>query len=151
MTISKPPARKRPTAAVARPSPGKAATAMLRPAQAAALPTAAKAPPSAAKEVAAMPGKHKLVRDRFSMPKPEYDGIAHLKQRMAGIGQRAKKSELLRAGLKALAALSDAALAMALAALPSTRKTSPSAKPLAAAVAPKADPKPVIRAKPTKA
>jgi hypothetical protein len=54
--------------------------------------------------------KAKLVRDSFTMPQPDFDLIARLKDRAIKFGRPAKKSEILRAGLKALAALDDASL-----------------------------------------
>jgi hypothetical protein len=51
--------------------------------------------------------KPKLVRDSFTIPKDEYEVIDALKTRGGKLGQAIKKSELLRAGIKALAAMSD--------------------------------------------
>jgi hypothetical protein len=51
--------------------------------------------------------KPKLVRDSFTIPKEEYVVIESLKTRAGKLGQAVKKSELLRAGVKALAAMSD--------------------------------------------
>ncbi len=62
--------------------------------------------------------KVKMERDSFTMPKEEYAQIATLKKRLEVAGQPAKKSELLRAGLKLLAAMDDAALKAALASVP---------------------------------
>lgn len=61
--------------------------------------------------------KHKLVRDSFTMPGNDFQLIDQLKQRALGFKRPAKKSELLRAGLHALASLSDARLKVALDAL----------------------------------
>jgi hypothetical protein len=58
--------------------------------------------------------KHKLVRDSFTMPSADFALIDQLKARAIGFKRPAKKSELLRAGLKALSALSDAKLASVL-------------------------------------
>ncbi|NIC39656.1 hypothetical protein HA630_01075, partial [Aquabacterium sp. A08] len=55
------------------------------------------------------PKKMKLVRDSFCMPKDEYARLDALKTRALGLSLAVKKSELLRAGLKALDGLSDAA------------------------------------------
>lgn len=71
--------------------------------------------------------KPKMVRDSFTMPKDEYAVIETLKQRAVRVGAAAKKSELLRAGIKALAALSDAAFLAAVKAVP-TLKTGRPAK-----------------------
>ncbi len=51
--------------------------------------------------------KPKLVRDSFTIPKDEYVVIDSLKTRAGKLGQAVKKSDLLRAGVKALAAMSD--------------------------------------------
>lgn len=51
--------------------------------------------------------KPKLVRDSFTFPESDYVLIAELKQRALLAGQDIKKSELLRAGLLALAAMTD--------------------------------------------
>lgn len=53
--------------------------------------------------------KPKLVRDSFTIPKTEYAVLEELKARAARLGQPAKKSEVLRAGVQALAAMADAA------------------------------------------
>jgi hypothetical protein len=67
---------------------------------------------SASKAVAASQpkAKLKLVRDSFTMPKADFDLIEVLKKRALNSKRPAKKSELLRAGLHALLALSDAQL-----------------------------------------
>jgi len=54
--------------------------------------------------------KIKLVRDSYAMPDTEYARIGELKKRMAALGSEVKKSELLRGGIAALAALNDAEL-----------------------------------------
>jgi hypothetical protein len=71
-------------------------------------------PPKADK---AEKAKHKLVRDSFTMPEADWALIAQLKERALGFKRPTKKSELLRAGLHALAALPDARLQAALDAL----------------------------------
>ena len=58
--------------------------------------------------------KPKLVRDSFTMPKTDYALIDQLKQRGMALGRETKKSELLRAGLHALAAMPDRGLKEAL-------------------------------------
>ena len=88
-------------------------------------PTAA-SPALPAKEVRAK--KPKLVRDSFTIPKNEYAVIEALKQRANALAQPVKKSELLRAGLKLLAGLSDAALRSALQAVPSIKTGRPKAE-----------------------
>ncbi|WP_198320944.1 hypothetical protein [Azohydromonas aeria] len=61
--------------------------------------------------------KPKLVRDSFTMPRADFALIAVLKDRALGFKRPVKKSELLRAGLHALAALDDVKLQAALAEL----------------------------------
>ncbi len=58
--------------------------------------------------------KIKLVRDSFTMPADDWALIAQLKERALAFKRPAKKSELLRAGLQALAALPEAKLKAAL-------------------------------------
>ena len=134
---AKAPARK----AVPKPAVSKVAT----PKAPAAKKPAAKAPatkrtaskaivakPAAAKPVAAKPTKveakpkkPKLVRDSFTIPKDEYAGIDTLKERSVALGRPAKKSELLRAGLMALLAMSPNALHAALEAVPTIKTGRP--------------------------
>jgi hypothetical protein len=59
----------------------------------------------------------KLVRDSFTMPRQDFDLIPALKKRALAFQRPTKKSELLRAGLQALAALDDKRLKDALDAL----------------------------------
>lgn len=59
----------------------------------------------------------KLVRDSFTMPGEDFELIAVLKARALEFKRPTKKSELLRAGLQQLAALSETQLRAALAAL----------------------------------
>lgn len=56
----------------------------------------------------------RLVRDGFTMPEADYALIAELKHRLHDVRREAKKSELLRAGLQALALLDAQELAAAL-------------------------------------
>ena len=69
--------------------------------------------------------KPKLVRDSFTIPKAEYVVLEELKQRAAKLSQPVKKSELLRAGIKALAAMSDTALRAALQGVPAIKTGRP--------------------------
>ncbi len=69
--------------------------------------------------------KPKLVRDSFTIPKAEYVVLDDLKQRAAKLTRPAKKSELLRAGIKALAGLSDAAFLTALEQVPAIKTGRP--------------------------
>jgi len=50
--------------------------------------------------------KVKVVRDSFTMPQDEYQKIAQIKETCLEVGLLVKKSEVLRAGLKALAGMS---------------------------------------------
>lgn len=116
-------ARKAPARKVAKP----AAKAAAKPAKKA--PQAAPAKPvKAAKAVKvekavkpvkadkkpAKPPRVKLVRDGFTMPETDFALFAALKARALKAQRETKKSELLRAGLQALAAMSDAQLLAAL-------------------------------------
>lgn len=66
----------------------------------------------------AKPEKVKMERDSFTMPKDEYAQLTLLKARLTSMGQPAKKSELLRAGIKLLVAMSDNTLKTTLAKIP---------------------------------
>jgi hypothetical protein len=70
--------------------------------------------------------KPKLVRDSFTIPKAEYTVLDDLKQRATKLARQAKKSELIRAGVKALAAMSDVAFLAALKAVPAIKTGRPS-------------------------
>ncbi|MCZ8251560.1 MAG: hypothetical protein O9318_03725 [Hylemonella sp.] len=69
--------------------------------------------------------KPKLVRDSYTLPKDEYAALTALKQRSIQLARPAKKSELLRAGIRALSTLSDKALLAALQAVPSIKTGRP--------------------------
>ena len=90
-------------------------------------PTPAEAPASVAIPAPKVP-KEKPVRDSFTMPPAEYAVIAAIKQRVLKLGHPAKKSEVLRAGLKTLAAMNDKALLAALQAVPPLKTGRPAAK-----------------------
>lgn len=83
--------------------------------------------------------KAKLIRDSFTIPKTEYAAIDGLKTRAVELGTSVKKSELLRAGLMALQALSDAAYKRALAAVPALKTGRPATE---VATAPSPTPRP---------
>lgn len=109
-------AQTKPTARKAAPAPRKSAPA---------------AAPAAAPRKAASdnkPPKAKLVRDSFTMPKLEYAVIDRLKQRGAGLAHPVKKSELLRAGIKALAAMADEQFLAAVRAVPAIKTGRPKSK-----------------------
>jgi len=69
--------------------------------------------------------KPKLVRDSFTIPKTEYAVLEVLKARALKVGKPVKKSELLRAGIKALVALPDLAFVSALDAVPALKTGRP--------------------------
>lgn len=60
------------------------------------------------------PERARLVRDGFTMPEADYALLKELKYRLHEAHREAKKSELLRAGLRALAELDAQSLAAAL-------------------------------------
>ncbi|MGB7816923.1 MAG: hypothetical protein WBL28_11310 [Methylotenera sp.] len=74
------------------------------------------------------PEKIKMERDSFTMPKEEYAQITLMKARLTALGQPAKKSELLRAGIKLLAAMSDNTLKTTLAKIPVIKTGRPNKK-----------------------
>lgn len=80
---------------------------------------AASAVAPAAKEAATAStrSREKLVRDSYTMPRSDVQLIETLKARAIAFHRPAKKSELLRAGLHALAVLSDERLRISLDAL----------------------------------
>ena len=96
-----------------KPKPAKEATA-----KAAKAKKAGKPAKSGKADKADKARKPKLVRDSFTIPKAEYAVIETLKLRAAKLGRPAKKSEVLRAGVQALAAMGDAAFLAAVGAVP---------------------------------
>ena len=88
--------------------------------------TAPAAPVAAAPAETVKAKKPKLVRDGFTIPKAEYLVLDTLKLRAADLKHPTKKSELLRAGIKALAAMDGAALLLALRAVPPIKTGRPS-------------------------
>jgi len=87
--------------------------------------------------------KQKLVRDTFTFPKTEYAVLRELKQRAAQLARPAKKSEILRAGLGVLNAMSDTAFVAALTAVPSLKSSPKDVKSAAGKAAAKSVLKPV--------
>ena len=82
----------------------------------------------AVKVVPAKPAKlkkPKMIRDSFTFPKAEYAVLDGLKMRAAKLGSPAKKTELLRAGIKSIAAMQDAAFVAALKSVPSLKTGRP--------------------------
>jgi hypothetical protein len=72
--------------------------------------------------------KLKMERDSFTMPKTEYAQFSVLKERLTKLGQPAKKSELLRAGIMQLSAMTDAALKAAMSKVPAIKTGRPKKK-----------------------
>jgi len=114
-----------------------AAQAAVKPAAAAKPATVAKTAKPAVKKVekekVAKPAKEKtpklkMERDSFTMPKTEYAQFHVLKERLNKLGQPAKKSELLRAGIMQLSAMTDAALKAALGKVPAIKTGRPKKK-----------------------
>ncbi len=85
----------------------------------------AKAAKDAKGEKAEKARKPKLVRDSFTIPKTEYAVLDALKLRAARAGSPAKKSELLRAGIMALAGLDEAGFLAAVSAVPALKTGRP--------------------------
>ena len=69
--------------------------------------------------------KLKMEHDSFTMPKIEYAQFSVLKDRLIKLGQPAKKSELLRAGIMQLTAMTDTALKAALSKVPAIKTGRP--------------------------
>ena len=93
-------------------------------------PVVATAPVSAVKPAGVSVGpatkaKNKLVRDSFTIPKSEYAVLEGLKFRAAKLTRPIKKSELLRAGIAVLSAMSDASFLAALNGVPSLKTGRP--------------------------
>lgn len=89
-------------------------------------PTKVAKPPKSLK--ADKPAKaDKVVRDSFTMPQSDFDIIDRIKLRAIEWKQPVKKSEVLRAGLQALEALSDAKVRALLTGLAPIKKGRPKA------------------------
>jgi hypothetical protein len=116
MTDTKPAPRERAAAAATKKPATKRAT----------IRTPAK-PPVAATPAANPKPKQKLVRDSFTIPKAEYTVLEGLKVRAADLKRPTKKSELLRAGVAALHAMSDKAFLAVLETVPSLKTGRPKA------------------------
>ncbi len=134
MVTTKTPVRKTTAKTVAAPVPQKVTVKKAAPRKAAQAVVSKKvvvtqkpaAAPQAAKPVKpAKVKKPKMVRDSFTMPKDEYAVIDSLKVRSGKLGQAVKKSELLRAGIKALAAMSDIQFKAALSNVPTIKTGRP--------------------------
>ena len=128
-TAKNPPTSRKQASSAAKKVPLKKTTAPAGPARPiarkAAKPAAKPAAPKAEKPAKAK--KPKLVRDSFTIPKAEYLVLDQLKQRAGTLTRPVKKSEFLRAGIKALAAMPDAAFLTALANVPAIKTGRPAA------------------------
>lgn len=76
-------------------------------------------------EKAEKPKKVKLVRDSFTVPKNELNVLGDLKLRALSMKVGIKKSELLRAGIKALAAMDDVTFLTSIKAVPTLKTGRP--------------------------
>lgn len=123
-----------PRSANQKPAPARRAARKSAPARAAdAKPRAKRAPKLATAAVAAASSdkqekklkRPKVVRDSFTMPENDYAKIAELKKTCVTGGASVKKSELLRAGLHALAALAPVDLLAAIGRLESVKTGRP--------------------------
>ena len=85
-------------------------------------------PPAPAAPKSEKSKKPKLIRDSFTIPKAEYVVLDELKLRANKLMRPAKKSELLRAGIKALSAMTDSALLAALKQVPAIKTGRPASK-----------------------
>ena len=123
-------------AAAKKAAPKKAAPAVKKPAAKplakAAVKTASKPAPKATPKPDAKPDakaakekKIKMVRDSISIPKTAYTVLDDIKLRAGKLGVAVKKTELIRAGIKALAALSDSAFLAAVRAVPNLKTGRP--------------------------
>lgn len=119
---------------VAKPATQAAAQPAAKPvvkAKAAAKPASPQAAKPTVKKQATAPAKPlkdkkvKVVRDSFTIPKAELLQIGEMKKRALGLGVEIKKSELIRAGLSALAGMTDAAFKKALASVPTIKTGRP--------------------------
>jgi hypothetical protein len=104
--------------AVAKSSPAKPVTKI----------TVAKKTEKAVKPVKEKTPKLKMERDSFTMPKVEYAQLYVLKERLIKLGQPAKKSELLRAGIMQLTVMTDTALKAAMNKVPAIKTGRPKKK-----------------------
>ena len=69
--------------------------------------------------------KVKVVRDSFTLPKTELLQITEMKKRAMALGVEVKKSELIRAGLQALAGMADTAFKKAMSNVPTIKTGRP--------------------------
>jgi hypothetical protein len=99
-----------------KPAAAKKVSAAKKPSKAAARAPAGSSKPAAAGKPAKKAAKLRpqLVRDSFTMPEADFELIAALKSKALDARRAAKKSELLRAGLRLLSALEAKVLVAAL-------------------------------------
>ena len=69
--------------------------------------------------------KIKMVRDSISIPKAEFLVLGEMKTRAGKLGVEVKKTELIRAGIKVLTALTDTAFVAAIRAVPNIKTGRP--------------------------
>ena len=119
----------KPTAAAKPVVASTAKTAMASTAKSAAKPARESAPTL---PVPVKAPKVKLVRDSFTMPRGDFELIALLKERALTFKRPTKKSELLRAGLQALAEMNQKQLQTTLDSLPLLKSAHPKKLPPAA-------------------
>lgn len=122
-TAASKPASKPAPKLASKPQPKAAAKAAATPAAKPAVPAVVAAPVGGKV-------KHKLVRDSFTIPKDEYSVLVGLKQRAGKLAHHARKSEILRAGVRLLSALPDAGFLTALKAVPSLKTGRPKQEPV---------------------
>jgi hypothetical protein len=120
-------------AAIAKPAakPAKKVAAKLvavKPVAAKKVVVAPKAPKVAIanESVVAKEKKIKMVRDSISIPKTEFLVLGEMKTRAGKLGVEVKKTELIRAGIKVLTALTDTAFVAAIRAVPNIKTGRPS-------------------------
>lgn len=109
----------------AKPAKTPKAAAVVKPAKKHNATTIAAMPPITAAAGKQVRSKEKLVRDSFTMPRADFALIHQLKERGLGFKRVIRKSELLRAGLQALAAMDDARLMALLDRLPALKAGRP--------------------------
>jgi len=120
------PAAKAVTPATVAPQPVVKAVAKKAVTKVAVAPKTPKTPKAPKPEKLPKAKKAKMVRDSMTMPQAEYAVLDELKLRAAKLASPVKKTELLRAGIKALAAMTDASFLAALKAVPSLKTGRPS-------------------------
>lgn len=129
---------KAPRKTTAKAPKSKPSTAQAAPLSPPAAPNKAKTSPAKAPEAKALDKKKslvpakaakekkvKVVRDSFTLPKTELLQITEMKKRAMALGVEVKKSELIRAGLQALAGMADTAFKKAMSNVPTIKTGRP--------------------------